>query len=86
MQRVNGVIHASESKYIMMNAPASAIEKIRQIIPGMEEPSIIPLGSSGERVAIHAVARETVFWETIESLKSVGASSILVLPIEKVIA
>ncbi len=86
MQRVNGVIHASESKYIMMNAPVSALEKIRQIIPGMEEPSIMPLGNTGERIAIHAVARETIFWETIESLKAVGASSILVLPIEKVIA
>jgi ATP phosphoribosyltransferase len=86
MQRVNGVIHASESKYIMMNAPTSALAQIRQIIPGMEEPSIMPLGVNGERIAIHAVARETIFWETIESLKAVGASSILVLPIEKVIA
>jgi ATP phosphoribosyltransferase len=86
LQRVNGVIHASESKYIMMNAPTAALEKIRQIIPGMEEPSIMPLGTTGERIAIHAVARETIFWETIESLKAVGASSILVLPIEKVIA
>ena len=86
MQRVNGVIHASESKYIMMNAPVSALPQIKKIIPGMEEPSIMPLGTNGERIAIHAVARETIFWETIESLKSVGASSILVLPIEKVIA
>jgi ATP phosphoribosyltransferase len=70
----------------MMNAPASALDKIRSIIPGMEEPSIMPLGTNGERIAIHAVARETIFWETIESLKAVGASSILVLPIEKVIA
>jgi ATP phosphoribosyltransferase len=86
LQRVEGVLRASQSKYIMMNAPRRALEQIRAIIPGMEEPSIIPLGSSGEKIAIHAVARENVFWETIEKLKEVGASSILVMPIEKVIA
>lgn len=86
LQRMNGVLKASRSKYVMMNAPQSALGKIRDIIPGMEEPSVIPLGFDGERVAVHAVASEEVFWETIENLKAVGATSILVLPIEKVIA
>jgi ATP phosphoribosyltransferase len=86
LQRVDGVLQANQSKYIMMNAPRAALEKIQAIIPGMEEPSIIPLGLTGEKIAIHAVAREDVFWETIERLKEVGASAILVMPIEKVIA
>lgn len=86
IQRVNGVIRASQSKYIMMNAPKDSLNQIQKIIPGMEEPSVMPLGLNGDRIAIHAVARESLFWETIESLKSVGATSILVLPIEKVIA
>lgn len=85
-RRINGVLKAGRSKYIMMNAPVTALEQIRKIIPGMEEPSVIPLGSDGKRIAVHAVAGEDVFWETIENLKAVGASSILVLPIEKVIA
>jgi ATP phosphoribosyltransferase len=84
--RVDGVRQAAKSKYIMMNAPRAALPDIQKIIPGMEEPSIMPLGTSGERIAIHAVAREDVFWDTIERLKAVGASSILVLPIEKIIA
>lgn len=86
LQRVNGVIQASMSKYIMMNAPKSALSTIQKIIPGMEEPSIMPLGGDSDRIAIHAVARETVFWDTLENLKKAGATSILVLPIEKVIA
>ena len=84
--RVDGVRQAARSKYIMMNAPRSALPAIQKIIPGMEEPSIMPLGTSGERIAIHAVAREDVFWGTMEKLKAVGATSILVLPIEKIIA
>ncbi len=86
IQRIRGVIQATQSKYIMMNAPRSALSEIQKIIPGMEEPSVMPLGITGDRIAIHAVARETLFWETIENLKAVGATSILVLPIEKVIA
>jgi ATP phosphoribosyltransferase len=85
MQRIHGVLRANRSKYIMMNAPRAALPKIQQIIPGMEEPSVMPLGTDGSKIAIHAVASEEIFWETIENLKAVGASSILVLPIEKVI-
>lgn len=84
--RIDGVRKAARSKYIMMNAPKSALPAIQKILPGMEEPSIMPLGTSGERIAIHAVAPEEVFWDTMEKLKAVGASSILVLPIEKIIA
>ena len=85
LQRIQGVIQATQSKYIMMNAPKDSLERIRKLIPGMEEPSVMPIGLDGRKIAIHAVAREALFWETIEALKAVGASSILVLPIEKII-
>ena len=64
------------------------LEKLDQIIdllPGAEKPTILPLAGSDDHVAVHAVARETVFWETMESLKALGGSSILVLPIEKML-
>jgi ATP phosphoribosyltransferase len=85
LQRLKGVLKADQSKYIMMNAPRESIASICRMIPGLEEPSILPVGTDGKRVALHAVAREAVFWETMENLKAAGASSILVLPIEKVI-
>jgi ATP phosphoribosyltransferase len=87
LQRVRAVLDAVQAKYIMMNAPRNQLDEIRRIIPGMEEPSIMELGGpESGKVAIHAVARETIFWDTLERLKEVGASAILVLPIEKVIA
>jgi ATP phosphoribosyltransferase len=84
LQRLDGVIKAQRTKYIMMNAPIHAIEEIKAIIPGMEDPTIVPLTTPG-KVAIHAVAPEPMFWETMERLKKAGASSILVVPIEKII-
>lgn len=83
--RLAGVLRAEKAKYIMMNAPRSALDRIRTLIPGLEEPTVVPLCGDGQRVAIHAVAPEPIFWETMELLKAAGASSILVVPIEKVI-
>src|SRR6202030_73917 len=86
LMRVDGVQQVRESKYIMLHAPRSALPEIRRLLPGSESPTIIPLEGSADRVAVHAVCRENVFWETLESLKRVGASALLVLPVEKMLA
>lgn len=86
LTRLEGSQRAAQTKYIMMNAPLSALPAIKKLIPGMEEPSVMPLNGSKDRIAIHAVASENIFWETMEELKEAGASSILVLPIEKIIS
>ena len=85
-RRIDGVLRAGKSKYIMMNAPASRVDDICEILPGMESPSVVPLVGQRDRVAIHAVAPEDVFWDTMDRLKAAGAASILVVPIEKIIA
>ncbi|EFV42246.1 ATP phosphoribosyltransferase [Hafnia paralvei] len=83
MTRIQGVIQARESKYIMLHAPSDKLEQIIQLLPGAERPTLLPLAGDQNRVAMHMVSSETLFWETMEKLKSLGASSILVLPIEK---
>lgn len=85
IRRFRGIMAAAESKYIMMNAPRSRLEEIRKILPGAETPSIMELEGSPDRVAMHVVSREKVFWETLEQLRQLGASSILVVPIEKML-
>lgn len=83
MTRIQGVIQARESKYIMLHAPSERLDDIVALLPGAERPTILPLAGDKSRVAMHMVSSETLFWETMESLKALGASSILVLPIEK---
>ena len=85
LTRLHGVLTAKESKYIMMNAPRNKLKEITALLPGAENPSIIELEGDSERVALHVVSREKLFWETMESLKELGASSILVVPIEKML-
>ncbi len=86
LQRLDGVLQVRESKYIMLHAPRSALSEIRDLLPGTEAPTVVPLDGSQDKVAIHAVCRENVFWETLENLKAAGASSLLVLPVEKMLA
>jgi ATP phosphoribosyltransferase len=84
VKRFEGVINAAESKYVMLNAQEKSIDSICKLLPGADSPTIIPLKEKG-KVAIHALCTEPVFWETMENLKTSGASSILVMPVEKIL-
>jgi ATP phosphoribosyltransferase len=86
LQRIQGVLQVRESKYIMLHAPRSALKEIRALLPGSEAPTIMPLEGRDDKVAVHAVCRENVFWETLEQLKEAGASAMLVIPVEKMLS
>ena len=86
LARLDGVLHAAESKYVMLHAPRAALKEITELLPGAEHPTLMELEGTPERVALHAVCREGVFWEHLEALKAAGASAILVLPVEKMLA
>jgi ATP phosphoribosyltransferase len=85
LARLDGVLQAAESKYVMLHAPRSAVEEITRLLPGAENPSLMNLEGDPDRVALHAVCREALFWEHLEALKKVGASAILVMPVEKML-
>jgi ATP phosphoribosyltransferase len=84
--RITAVVQVRESKYIMLHAPRRALDRIRDLLPGSEAPTVIPLDGAEDKVAVHAVCREDVFWETLEGLRGAGATSVLVLPVEKMLA
>ncbi len=82
--RIRAVKNAKENKYILLNAPESAVQKICDILPGMKSPTIVPLVEKGW-CSLHSVVKEDQFWERINQLKEAGAEGILVIPIEKMI-
>ncbi|HOW39252.1 MAG TPA: ATP phosphoribosyltransferase [Bacteroidales bacterium] len=82
--RIRAVKNAKENKYILLNAPESAIDRICAILPGMKSPTILPLAEKGW-CSLHSVVKEDQFWERINQLKEAGAEGILVIPIEKMI-
>lgn len=84
LQRIEGYQKAEKSRYIMMNAPEKAVEKIKQIIPSLKSPTVMPLADNG-MVAVHTVITISTFWDVMEQLKEAGATGIVVLPIESMI-
>ncbi|KAA9131382.1 ATP phosphoribosyltransferase [Marinihelvus fidelis] len=86
LARLDGVLQAQECKYVMLHAPRDQVDTITALLPGAEHPSVMELEGTPGRVALHAVCRETLFWEHLEALKGAGATAILVLPVEKMLA
>jgi ATP phosphoribosyltransferase len=82
--RIRAVKNAKENKYILLNTPESAIQKICSILPGMKSPTIVPLVEKGW-FSLHSVVKEDEFWDRIDQLREAGAEGILVIPIEKMI-
>ncbi|NLA48265.1 MAG: ATP phosphoribosyltransferase [Bacteroidales bacterium] len=82
--RIRAVKRSNENKYILLNAPESAVDQICNILPGIKSPTILPLAEKGW-CSLHSVVREDDFWERIDQLRKAGAEGILVIPIEKMI-
>ncbi|MDY3318385.1 ATP phosphoribosyltransferase [Riemerella anatipestifer] len=82
--RIKAVKNALENKYILLNAPNSALEDICKALPGMKSPTILPLAEEGWS-SLHSVVKEDEFWDVIDKLKAYGAQGILVVPIEKMV-
>ncbi|MFY7742246.1 MAG: ATP phosphoribosyltransferase [Flavobacterium sp.] len=82
--RIQSVLKARKSKYILMNVPNDKIQEVSQILPVLKSPTVMPLAESGWS-SLHSVIEEDTFWEVIDQLKSAGAEGILVCPIEKMV-
>ncbi len=82
--RIQAVLKARNSKYVLLNAPNDKVQDIIKILPGMKSPTVLPLAEQGWS-SIHTVIEKDRFWEVIDELKLNGAEGILVCPIEKMV-
>lgn len=82
---ISGVVAARQRRYLMLNAPRDALGRIAALLPGMGAPSVIDLAEPGQ-VAVHAAVDAADVWNLLAPLKAAGASSILVLPVERLVA
>ncbi|KHJ39211.1 ATP phosphoribosyltransferase [Pedobacter puniceum] len=84
IQRIQSVLRAKETKYVVLNVEKKNLETVISLLPGVKSPSVVSLAEEGW-VAIHTVIPEQDFWEKINSLRAAGAQGIVVMPIEKII-
>jgi ATP phosphoribosyltransferase len=84
IQRIQSVLRAKETKYVVLNVERKKLGAIIALLPGVKSPSVVPL-AEGDWVAVHTVIPERDFWDRISQLKQAGAQGIVVMPIEKII-
>jgi len=84
LQRIQAVLRAKETKYVVLNVALANLDAIVKLLPGIKSPTIVPLAQT-DWVAVHTVISEQDFWEKINLLKYAGAQGIVVMPIEKMI-
>ena len=84
IQRIQSVLRAKETKYVVLNVERKNLPAVLALLPGVKSPSVVPL-AEGDWVAVHTVIPERDFWDRISQLKQAGAQGIVVMPIEKII-
>jgi ATP phosphoribosyltransferase len=82
---LTAAVAAKNRRYVVMNAPTSAVDNIAKIIPGLESPTVVPL-TAKDMVAIHSVVDASDVWRVLPAVKAEGATGILVLPVQQVLA
>jgi ATP phosphoribosyltransferase len=81
---LRGVVAARSRRYVMLNASEEDLPAIQELLPGMGAPSVLPLAEPGQ-IAVHAAVPADDIWDLLPPLKAVGASSILVVPVERLV-
>ena len=82
---LESVVTARGKRYLMANVPRESLDEVRKILPGITGPTIMEISGHPHLVAAHAVVGERDLFETVNRLKAVGATGILVLPIERLV-
>ena len=82
--RIQSVLRAKKSKYILMNVPNDKIDAVSSILPVLKSPTVLPLKEEGWS-SLHSVIDEDKFWEVIDQLKAAGAEGILIVQIDKMV-
>lgn len=82
---LRSVVEARGTRYLMLNAPEQALDAICELVPGSRAPSVLPLAEPG-MVAVHALVPAADVWRLLPELEAAGGSSILLLPVERMLA
>jgi ATP phosphoribosyltransferase len=81
---IESVVAARGKRYLMLNAPDESLDAVIGLLPGMDSPTVLPLARGGLH-AVHAVVDADAVADLLAPLRSAGARSLLVLPIQNLI-
>jgi len=82
---IKSVMNASRKRYLMANVPKASLANLNTLLPGISGPTVMNIYGRDDLVAIHAVTNEDEINAVIAMLKSIGATGVLVVPIERMV-
>jgi ATP phosphoribosyltransferase len=85
LRALNSVIDAKEKKYLMAHVPKSALERIKEFLPGLSAPTVTTLFGDNENVVIHVVVDKDKVYDSIDALKNLGGQGILIMDVEQMV-
>lgn len=80
---LESVLRAERKRYLMANVPRDRLDEVKEVLPGINGPTIVEVLDGGGWVAAHAVVDEDRVYQTIARLRALGAEGILVTRIER---
>ncbi|HXC25552.1 MAG TPA: ATP phosphoribosyltransferase [Gemmatimonadaceae bacterium] len=80
---LESVIRGRGQRYLMANVPRDRLDQVKEVIPGLNGPTVIDILNGGTHVAVHAVVPAASIYRTIAALKALGGAGILVTRIER---
>lgn len=79
------VLAAQGKRYVMMNVPKESLDQVKEIVPGLDSPTVLDLYGNDKTVGVHVVIDFDQLNVVIPKLKNVGVHGILVSHIERLI-
>ena len=86
LRRLDGVMQLRASKLLLFQAPRSALPAILKLLDDAEPPTVTRIDGRDDEVSLQALCRRAMTWQRLEDMKKAGASGLLVLPVEQMLA
>ena len=85
LRRLDGALRIKHSKLLMFQASRELLPTLLPLLPDAEEPTVMCIDGE-DRLALQALCHGAVTWQRLEDLKRAGASGLMVLPVEGMLA
>ncbi|MCQ2957391.1 MAG: ATP phosphoribosyltransferase [Candidatus Gastranaerophilales bacterium] len=85
VRAIKSAIDARDKKYLMAHIPKNALEKVKEFLPGLSSPTVTTLYGNDDAVVVHVVVDKDKVYESIDKLKTLGASGILIMTVDQMI-
>jgi ATP phosphoribosyltransferase len=82
---IRSVMDAEGKRYLMADVPVTALDEVRAFLPGIAGPTVMNLMGRDDVVAIHVVVDKSTIFQSVNRLKRLGATGILIVPIDRMV-